>query len=110
MAVCAKCGSQAMDHMSGVSKTTGKPWQGWKCTQCKTMHGMNGIPWADKGSKPQTFQQTYQPEAQQSFKPPVNIVEKKLDVIISMLKTLQGDMGVEEVNKELQVESNESPF
>ena len=32
-----KCGSQAGDYRSGISKKNGKPWKGWKCTQCGEM-------------------------------------------------------------------------
>lgn len=103
MSVCAKCGNQDMEYKSGIGKT-GKQWQGYKCSQCKTMHGMNGIPW---GEKPK---QTYHPDVPQSRTIPQNPIEKKLDLIISMLKTLQQDMGVEQANKELQINSEEAPF
>ena len=50
---CAKCGSQALTYISGVKAATGKAWKGWQCDQCKTKHGMNGIPWGNKPKAPQ---------------------------------------------------------
>ena len=107
---CAKCGSQALTYISGVKAATGKAWQGWQCDQCKTKHGMNGIPWGNKPKAPQ--QQVYKPETPQGWAVPQNPIEKKLDLIISMLKTLQGDMGVTEANKELnlEAENSQAPF
>ena len=44
---CPKCGMDT-EYKSGTAKATGKPWQAYQCLGCKTMIGMNGIPWGDK--------------------------------------------------------------
>ena len=32
-----RCGSQAGEYRSGISKKNNKPWKGWKCSQCGEM-------------------------------------------------------------------------
>lgn len=32
---CSKCGSVNGKEKSGVSKSTGRPWKGWFCDDCK---------------------------------------------------------------------------
>ena len=37
---CPKCGGISY-HNKGVSKTTGKPYENWKCSSCKDVEWVN---------------------------------------------------------------------
>lgn len=87
-AVCA-CGNQDLEYKSGISKKTGKKWQGWKCAPCDLMMGMDGIPWGDKGSKPKATQNAPQVGKTAYSRPPVNPIstlEAKVDKILAILR------------------------
>jgi hypothetical protein len=102
---CGKCGSQDMEHTTGIGKATGKPWQGWKCKDCKQMHNMAGIPWGDKPKTPQI--------PQQQFQQPTHIGVTIADVM-KELKKMQDFMGmtkdIEKANEEIQLETEQAPF
>jgi len=38
---CKSCGSQDGEYKNGVSKKNGRPWKGWKCSQCGEMIFVN---------------------------------------------------------------------
>lgn len=93
---CSKCGSQSLEWKEGVSKTTGNRWTAWNCPDCKIMHGMNGKPWAAKGSKPNFAPRASNSEIQPSYNPVQTAsddmfnrilaqINTKLDKIISLL-------------------------
>lgn len=92
MAVCS-CGNQDLEYKSGISKKTGKKWQGYKCTPCDLMMGMDGKPWGAISAKPSFGN---------SAPAPSNTLEKKVDKILAILETHYG--------KTVKVEDEETPF
>jgi hypothetical protein len=99
-AVCS-CGNQDLTYKSGISKTSGKKWQGWKCEKCDIMYGMNGMPWGDKPKAPVG---NFQPSRQAPQITTSNSVEKKLDAILAILKENFPPLKDEVISEE------ESPF
>ena len=77
MAQCA-CGNQDLEYKTGVSKKTGKKWQGYKCTPCDLMMGMDGTPWGAKAPA--------KPQSSPTGNSLGNSLEKKVDEILSILK------------------------
>lgn len=100
MAQCA-CGNQDLTYKTGISKKTGKKWQGWKCEPCDLMMGMNGVPWGTKASP--------QPQNGTKTAPVASSLEVKVDKILSILQknfpTTQVPYG--ETEEEIQ---DPSPF
>ena len=104
---CPVCGCQDTKFVTGTAKATGRPWSAYDCQNpsCKN----------EKGYATRTFVKAQPNQAKFSKSPQAPLmtgnVDKKLDLIISMLKTLQGDMGVTEANKELSIEADQNtPF
>lgn len=106
MAQC-QCGNQDLEYKSGVSKKTGKKWQGYKCQPCDLMMGMDGVPWGQKTATP----------AQNGFKPqtngtPLNEMKSivgKLDQIIAGLRS-KGIIIPQTIEREDISELEDSPF
>jgi hypothetical protein len=105
---CPKCGCQDMKPSSGIAKSgplAGQQWTGWDCTNPSCVN--------EKGYQTRIFNKK---GVSRPSVPPVapvsSNIDKKLDLIIKMLNSLQGEMGVEEANKELQLEADSSkePF
>ena len=103
---CPICGCQDTKFVTGTAKATGRPWSAYDCQNpsCKN----------EKGFPTRTFVKSQ--TAKTSKAPQASVmtgsIDKKLDLIISMLKTLQMDMGITEANKELSIEAetNSTPF
>ena len=87
-----QCGNQDLEYKSGVGKT-GKKWQGWKCSQCKVMYGMDGKPWAQKQTIPFPIPQQ---QSQGGDLASLQTVMKKIDEIIARLKAAGMDLPNEE--------------
>ena len=98
---CPVCGCQDTKFVQGIAKSTGRPWSAYDC--------LNPVCKNEKGYATRTFVRAT-PVKAVSKAPLGNSVDKKLDLIISMLKKLSGDMGIEEANQELSVEADKAPF
>ena len=87
---CPKCHSQDTEYKSGMSKKTGKKWQGYKCVPCDVMIGMNGMVWGDT------------PKSPNGNPPQSNSLEKKVDEILAILKA--------NFKQGTTIEKDEAPF
>lgn len=89
---CSKCDSQGLEWKEGIGKNTGKKWTAWYCPDCKLMHGMNGMPWGDKGSggfsRPGASNSKPGPSHNpvQTVNSASNSLEKKVDLILDILR------------------------
>ena len=102
MAQCT-CGNQDLEYKSGISKKTGKKWQGYKCAPCNLMMGMDGVPW---GAKPTNIGGP----AKQFSVPPSNSIDKKLDKILSILEANLGKANILHKEFKQNEETEEEPF
>jgi hypothetical protein len=88
-----KCGSQDGEYKSGISKKTGRPWKGWKCSGCSEM----------------TFlRDNAQPSSNQSAPNPiVELMKRQNELLAKILSAVSTKTTLEK--EELQPDE-ETPF
>jgi hypothetical protein len=95
---CSKCGSEQGVFKSGVAKSTGKPWKGWRCGECNEMTWIRD----NNGQKPA------QPAASSEILQEMKRQTQLLAQILSALRKEAGD-SYEPEPEELKADEN-SPF
>lgn len=101
---CSKCGSESGQYKSGISKKTGRPWKGWKCSSCNEMTFLKaenapGVPQVASGAIHPIFASILQ-----EFK----TLNAKLQRIVDLLAKEKGEISVGP--EELEPDSEGLPF